>query len=242
MDLEHHDLGEHCSMPGCNQKDFLPFTCDVCSRKLCLQHRSYLNHQCSGVGSKNITSIACPICEKTIKFNKTENIDMLWENHYLNECTKKAAKPIDPKTCPMCNIKMGLTNLFHCKLCNTDLCLSHRSPDDHNCVKNTKRKNNFENKSVTFSSDPTNRKEQEQYSCPFCDRQFPSTDTLNIHVNSAHVDNPTPNTGTNGSESCPICNLRFQDPVELVNHFERVHNNIPSNSHPPPSEPTCRIQ
>ena len=286
MDLEHHDLGEHCSMPGCNQRDFLAFTCDVCSRKLCLQHRSYLNHECTGEGSKNITSIACPICNKTIKYNQTENIDIVWENHYLNECTQKAAKPAATKTCPACNTKLGLTNVFHCKICNKDLCLSHRSPEDHECEKvNSKRKNYYENKfqterenkfqketkkesgpsiskpssssqspsiskassSSSSSNNTINRKVQ--YSCPICNQGFQSTETLNRHVDSVHLENSTPPINTansTGREVCPVCNQKFADPIALVDHFELKHNNNNNNDNnnrqPAQSEPTCCIQ
>lgn len=244
MDLEHHKLGDHCSMVGCNQRDFLPFTCDICSRKLCLQHRSYINHDCSGEGSKNYTSIACPICSKTIKYTINDNLDIMWENHYLNSCTQKASVPIAIKSCPACKTKLGLTNTYHCKQCNTDLCLSHRSPDDHNCIKiNSKRKNYFENKfkketKTEASLVSTKPHQQNQYSCPICSQGFRSTESLNEHIDSIHIEKSnTPvntlnerNEGGEGSEVCPVCNKKFKDPIALVNHFELKHNNIANNS------------
>ncbi|KAL2085955.1 hypothetical protein ACEWY4_019275 [Coilia grayii] len=43
------DIGKHCEIKDCNQKDFLPFTCDACSGVFCLNHRSRESHSCSQV-------------------------------------------------------------------------------------------------------------------------------------------------------------------------------------------------
>jgi len=267
MDLEHHDLGKHCAMSGCNQRDFLPFTCDVCSRKLCLQHRSYLNHDCIGEGSKNITSIACPICNKTIKYNQTENIDLIWENHYLNECTQKAAKPTSTKTCPTCRTKLGLTNVFHCKICNKDLCLSHRSPEDHECEKvNSKRKNYFENKfqterenkflketkkeygpssqssaisknSSSSSSSKNTINRNDQYSCPMCDQAFQSTELLSRHVDNVHVENSTPPINTANNTGREICPVCNQ---KFADPIALVNHFELKHNNMPPNSPNSR--
>nr|XP_046227034.1 AN1-type zinc finger protein 1 [Scatophagus argus] len=40
------DIGKHCQIDTCNQKDFLPFVCDCCSGVFCLEHRSREAHSC----------------------------------------------------------------------------------------------------------------------------------------------------------------------------------------------------
>ena len=190
MDLEHYELGGHCSMPGCNQKDFLPFKCDVCSRELCLRHRSYLNHKCEGEESKNYTSIACPICTKTIKFTKSENIDMVWEQHYFNGCSQEPEKDVTKKLCPICNTKIGLANVFHCKLCNREVCISHRSPEDHNCVSLSKKRQSQSNltKNDNNKSNVKPNSSEASYSCPICGIQGFSLQLLNQHIDNKHME------------------------------------------------------
>lgn len=70
---EFSELGKHCSLNDCNQRDFLPFTCDCCSKVFCLQHRSYNEHECPHSGSKNMTAIICPLCRATIRLNDSQD-------------------------------------------------------------------------------------------------------------------------------------------------------------------------
>lgn len=80
------DIGKHCQIDSCNQKDFLPFVCDLCSGVFCLEHRSREAHSCSvepvkresqaAGGStsypcsfqdcrgKEVLPVVCPHCEK----------------------------------------------------------------------------------------------------------------------------------------------------------------------------------
>ncbi|KAM7075038.1 AN1-type zinc finger protein 1 isoform 3-T3 [Molossus nigricans] len=40
------DLGQHCQVEHCRQRDFLPFVCDGCSGIFCLEHRRRESHGC----------------------------------------------------------------------------------------------------------------------------------------------------------------------------------------------------
>lgn len=42
--MEFSGLGKHCKI--CNQKDFLPFTCDYCKYPHCLEHQTVKSHDC----------------------------------------------------------------------------------------------------------------------------------------------------------------------------------------------------
>ncbi|XP_007185171.1 AN1-type zinc finger protein 1 isoform X2 [Balaenoptera acutorostrata] len=43
------DVGRHCQVEQCRQRDFLPFVCDGCSGIFCLEHRSRESHSCPEV-------------------------------------------------------------------------------------------------------------------------------------------------------------------------------------------------
>lgn len=82
------DIGEHCQIESCNQKDFLPFLCDACRGVYCVKHSSRQSHSCpeqesvkgefqeSSGGStsypctfhdcrgRELLPVICPHCEK----------------------------------------------------------------------------------------------------------------------------------------------------------------------------------
>ncbi|XP_056869647.1 AN1-type zinc finger protein 1 [Takifugu flavidus] len=49
------DIGSHCQVKSCNQKDFLPFVCDCCSGVFCFEHRTRDSHSCSEEPVKRTT-------------------------------------------------------------------------------------------------------------------------------------------------------------------------------------------
>lgn len=135
--MEFENVGAHCQQEGCNQKDFLPFRCATCSRSLCLSHRSYVSHNCNGDKMKDMTSIDCPICGKSVKFDKTQDVNTVWNEHYLTMCTQTAPathKIITKCFKPGCNKTLGPSNTFECPKCHQKVCLSHRIPEEHSCV------------------------------------------------------------------------------------------------------------
>nr|XP_020032313.1 AN1-type zinc finger protein 1 isoform X1 [Castor canadensis] len=80
------DIGQHCQVEHCRQRDFLPFACDGCSGIFCLEHRSKDSHGCPEVAvlnerlktdnhtsyscsfkdcaEKELVAVICPYCEK----------------------------------------------------------------------------------------------------------------------------------------------------------------------------------
>lgn len=133
MDLEHTKLGAFCEAVGCNQRDFLPFNCDICHKKLCLAHRTHTSHGCSGPA--DMTSLSCPICGESVRFPQSEDPDVIWNNHYLTTCNQKPAtpKPVLRCACKSCRATLGLSNCIDCSRCKLKVCLSHRAPEDHQC-------------------------------------------------------------------------------------------------------------
>lgn len=45
--MEFSHIGHHCKASGCKQLDFLPFTCELCSNRYCLDHRKPESHKCN---------------------------------------------------------------------------------------------------------------------------------------------------------------------------------------------------
>uniref|UniRef100_D3ZQI4 AN1-type zinc finger protein 1 n=1 Tax=Rattus norvegicus TaxID=10116 RepID=D3ZQI4_RAT len=80
------DIGQHCQVQHCRQRDFLPFVCDGCSGIFCLEHRSKDSHGCpeanvikerlktdehksypcsfKGCAEVELVAVICPYCEK----------------------------------------------------------------------------------------------------------------------------------------------------------------------------------
>lgn len=129
-------LGSHCSVPACQQIDFLPFTCDCCSNIFCLQHRTYVSHSCQQAGSRDTHTIVCPICAKAVKLNADEDPHAVFDRHTQTYCDPtNYAKVHQRPRCPAkgCREKLGAINTYTCKECSTQVCLKHRFPEDHQC-------------------------------------------------------------------------------------------------------------
>ena len=129
-------LGSHCSVPECQQIDFLPFTCDCCGEVFCLQHRTYQSHSCPKANSRDTSTIVCPICAKAVKLTAADDPNEVFERHTQTDCdpTNYAKVHQRPK-CPAkgCREKLGAINTYTCKECSTQVCLKHRFPEAHQC-------------------------------------------------------------------------------------------------------------
>lgn len=132
--------GQHCSLPYCNQKDFLPFTCDLCSKVLCREHLRYEDHECPHQKRKDRRVLLCPCCEKPIHINPDENSDLTLAKHMESEeCTQmtmaKDIQPTGPPRCPVtgCKAKLTASGSVTCDTCRQRVCLKHRFEDAHTC-------------------------------------------------------------------------------------------------------------
>ncbi|CAL9763819.1 unnamed protein product [Musa acuminata subsp. burmannicoides] len=133
---EFPDLGKHCSVDDCRQIDFLPFTCDRCNQVFCLQHRSYISHQCLNASQKDVTVLICPLCAMGVRLVQDEDPNITWELHVNTDCdpsnyqraTKKRRCPV-----PGCKEILNLSNSIRCSDCTQEHCLKHRFGPDHKC-------------------------------------------------------------------------------------------------------------
>lgn len=228
MDLDHTKLGHNCEVADCNQRDFLPFTCDLCRRKLCLLHRSYNAHSCEGSNSKDMTSIDCPICGKSVKFSQSQSADAIWDNHYNTICSRQFSKTETAKTCfkTSCSTVLGLSNSFTCLKCQKVVCLTHRNPEEHDCVS---LKGNIKDYRSSFLDrfDSRNYMSSEPTSNPASrnipkKKPEPSLQTMRSLRNNSDIraDN---NSSVLTELSCPMCAFKTRDAGTLEAHFNSSH-------------------
>ncbi|KAF2836110.1 hypothetical protein M501DRAFT_1019317 [Patellaria atrata CBS 101060] len=110
-------IGAHCQMAFCHQLDFLPFRCESCKGKFCLDHRTESAHNCSNAGAwaraRRQDSIGT--------YRPTQKPSLL--NHE-QQCSSPVCKTL---------VNTALTPGVHCSNCNRQYCLKHRMQEDHDC-------------------------------------------------------------------------------------------------------------
>jgi predicted nucleic acid binding AN1-type Zn finger protein len=229
-------------MQGCNQQDFLPFKCSLCSKNLCLLHRSPVAHNCVSGGVVDVISVACPICGKSIKMNRNDDPNIEWNHHFATACdhTPPTSQPPNRCAAPNCTTVLGPSNQIKCNICHRQVCLSHRSADAHKC-KELKRADMLQNQirtnpnmltprtqsnsSKTTNSKPTtstNRKSQAAKP----NKPDPSN-TLQGTAHRRQQQQSVPSTNSHQAdvEPCPICGLTFSSLRLLTAHLDEQHLN-----------------
>ena len=111
-------IGAHCGYEYCHQLDFLPFKCQSCGDKFCLDHRTEDGHRCPRKGAwaqrrreNNISAATLPTTEKPSLLTS-------------QQCSSPACKTF-------VNTSQNLG--VHCSTCNRTYCLKHRFPEEHDC-------------------------------------------------------------------------------------------------------------
>lgn len=161
MELDH--IGAHCHVQECHQKDFLPFDCDACGNKFCLDHRSYPSHDCPRAESKDHRIIHCPVCRGTIHLKDNEDPNITWEIHSQSNCRpdqyqEKKKKKKERCGAEGCREILLASNVVQCTSCHVKVCLRHRFPSDHDCL--TRKKSNQKKSMFRFSNNQTNAPSQ----------------------------------------------------------------------------------
>eukprot|EP01039_Chlorochromonas_danica_P001734 gene1734-1894_t len=252
MEFEH--VGLHCALPSCGQKDFLPFQCNGCHKAFCLEHRSYQAHSCQNpTASKDKTSIDCPVCGKSVIFDKGQDVDQIWTEHFHTVCSQQPApkKAIERCARSGCVNHLGPSNTFTCTKCRQKVCLSHRIPEDHNCSAvaaqsgsnnaNNKLRNNFLDRfeaqakvntstvkaktavKTSGSVSSTNTKVDENNTLRGSAQRRMKPASQTTPATPASV--PQSQVVTNDDLQCPICGMTKDSPALLQRHVNEVHFN-----------------
>ncbi|XP_074649842.1 AN1-type zinc finger protein 2A-like isoform X2 [Tubulanus polymorphus] len=136
--MELPELGQNCHKQSCKQLDFLPFTCDACSKIFCKDHIRYDEHQCSESYKKDNQVPTCPLCNKPIPLKPGELADDKVSQHIDTDCQSDPAKErrgkIYTNKCSYKGCKQKELIPVSCEKCNKNYCLRHRHEQDHYCT------------------------------------------------------------------------------------------------------------
>eukprot|EP00405_Crypthecodinium_cohnii_P024941 CAMPEP_0206499884 /NCGR_PEP_ID=MMETSP0324_2-20121206/52036_1 /ASSEMBLY_ACC=CAM_ASM_000836 /TAXON_ID=2866 /ORGANISM="Crypthecodinium cohnii, Strain Seligo" /LENGTH=132 /DNA_ID=CAMNT_0053986709 /DNA_START=232 /DNA_END=627 /DNA_ORIENTATION=- len=127
------DQGQHCQVALCHQRDFLPFTCDMCKGTFCLDHYRYSSHSCPKAGGIDNRALVCPLCSKGIKMIPGEDPNLTWERHVQDGCAPSpGTSPGKKAKCPVPGCREALTSSgsVTCGRCGLKTCLKHRFEED----------------------------------------------------------------------------------------------------------------
>ncbi|XP_057497094.1 zinc finger AN1 and C2H2 domain-containing stress-associated protein 16-like [Actinidia eriantha] len=244
------NLGKHCSVEDCKQIDFLPFTCDCCQQVTCLEHRSYIKHQCPNANKQDVTVVICPLCAKGVRLIPDEDPNITWESHVNTECDpSNYEKATKKRKCPVrgCREMLTFSNTIKCRDCTVDHCLKHRFGPDHNCPGPKKPDTSFQfmsfmNRSRKEEPKPASRTpatSSSKWSRSLLNAasSFRATAEAGMAKLSSEFSQKMQTTrdgvgpsssgcssgGGNQVEQCPQCNMRFSSVTALVEHVEKVH-------------------
>eukprot|EP00027_Filamoeba_sp_ATCC50430_P008444 CAMPEP_0168561250 /NCGR_PEP_ID=MMETSP0413-20121227/11494_1 /TAXON_ID=136452 /ORGANISM="Filamoeba nolandi, Strain NC-AS-23-1" /LENGTH=190 /DNA_ID=CAMNT_0008592607 /DNA_START=16 /DNA_END=585 /DNA_ORIENTATION=+ len=135
MNDELESIGVHCARKDCKQKDFLPFECDACHEKFCLEHRTYEGHNCQKNFTKDTRAIFCPICGQNIPVKPGTDPNTKLNAHIDKGCAPAKTSIPGKFVCQYPNCKQSELMPVQCKLCKKNFCLKHRMDLDHHCPK-----------------------------------------------------------------------------------------------------------
>jgi len=120
-------IGANCSEQSCKLLDFLPFVCDGCRLKYCMDHRSYAAHRCGA--EKPVT---CPRCRTALSGG------LLLEVHLARDCGVVSApappRPYGTYRCSKRGCSVVELSDIRCAACRKQFCLKHRFESDHDCA------------------------------------------------------------------------------------------------------------
>ena len=134
--MEFQNLGQHCSVPTCKVKDFLPFNCIGCEKIFCVDHREGWNHECdrwADIGS--VFVLICPLCNMKIKMSATEDPNQVLHKHETSgNCNPEPRTKTKKVTCFACSTIVTEVNSVSCSKCLQRVCIKHWAMVDHDCL------------------------------------------------------------------------------------------------------------
>ncbi|KAK3116730.1 hypothetical protein LTR53_002563 [Teratosphaeriaceae sp. CCFEE 6253] len=116
-------IGSQCQMPFCRQLDFLPFRCESCKGKFCLDHRTESSHECPHEGEWARRRAASRQTPQSTAYRPTPKPSILTHEQ---QCSSPSCKTL---------INTPLVTGVHCETCRRNYCLAHRFAYEHECEK-----------------------------------------------------------------------------------------------------------
>ena len=245
--MEFDNVGAHCQHDECHQKDFLPFLCDHCGKSLCLLHRSYVSHNCSGDKNKDMTSMDCPICGKSVVFDKGQDANVVWDDHYVNSCTQQGnglKKNIVRCFKPDCHTVLGPSNTYTCNKCHQRVCLAHRIPEEHRCVGHIRTEflNKVQKQMTVGNAEKTKKNTHKKDPAHQPVSMFlPGGFHHHGKESASKPPPPPPAASATATITCPFCGLPQESDAGLIGHIMAFHPEDGASAVPPapPSSSTA---
>lgn len=130
--MEFSDVGAHCEVEVCRERDFLPFVCTFCRGTYCLAHRSCGHHSCpvGSAGEHDGSTVECPVCGQVVAAKKGEKLDAAVATHLDGGC-RSTSRAVQCNA-PRCRNSEVLK--VQCTDCRKLYCVAHRWPQDHECA------------------------------------------------------------------------------------------------------------
>lgn len=212
----------------------------------CLEHRSYIKHQCPKANKLDVTVVICPLCAKGVRLISDQDPNITWENHVNTDCDPSNYEKATKKTkCPApgCREILVFSNTIKCRDCMVDHCLKHRFAPDHKCPGPKKLESSFSFMSLLNKS----TKEESKPNLTSTTSSKWTTSFLNVasnirasaeaglsklsgEINQAFQTSRDGVGQSSGSESrnnqveqCPQCGAKFSSVTTLVDHVQKVH-------------------
>ncbi|KND00073.1 uncharacterized protein SPPG_09193 [Spizellomyces punctatus DAOM BR117] len=135
--MELYHIGKHCAT--CDQLDYLPFTCRLCTKSYCRDHRDFSHHISSCSGLSDAKAVVCPLCLHPVPGASPSNpqvANAAVDRHIESGCPSPEAEAKRRKLANRCAVK-GCKKRevvpFKCSTCEEQVCIGHRLPVDHGC-------------------------------------------------------------------------------------------------------------
>lgn len=134
-----------CGVQGCATVDFLPFVCDGCQGRYCVEHRRCEQHSCARPVSVDRVKLSCPLCLQLVPCPPGSDPNAAVDSHISRGCQTTAAAAgagasafaRGAAACALagCRESRGgaAAVAVPCGRCRKTFCLKHRLERDHNC-------------------------------------------------------------------------------------------------------------
>ncbi|ONH95318.1 hypothetical protein PRUPE_7G063600 [Prunus persica] len=234
---EFPDLGRHCYLfrrktddliiavtavlIALQKIDFLPFTCNSCHQVFCLEHRSYIKHNCPKANKQNVTVVVCPLCAKGVHLIPDEDANITWERHVNTECDpSNYEKATKKKKCPVpgCKELLTFSNIIKCRDCTVNHCLKHQFGPDHKCPGPKKPTTSFPFSGLLSGTSSFRASAEASVA------KLSSELSQKWQIAKDGAGQSSSSGSRNGQlEECPQCGAKFSFVTTLVDHVEKVH-------------------
>lgn len=132
-----------CGVQGCATIDFLPFTCDGCQGRFCVDHRRCEQHSCSRPVSVDRVKLSCPLCLQLVPCAPAADPNAAVDLHISRGCPVEGGAAASGAfarggaVCALAGCKESRGGAaavaVPCSRCHKTFCLKHRLERDHNC-------------------------------------------------------------------------------------------------------------